>query len=391
MSPLAFVGKLEASKSMMNRAILAQSFAPNLKINGESNCEDVRLMNEAVSSLASNQEIFAGSAGTVLRFMALRASRNPGKHVLRGEKRLFERPQEELIKILRQVGVTAKLGADYLEIEGDGWKLHGDTLLVPGDRSSQFASSVLLNAWGLPFDLYVSLGGLKVSEGYWRMSKLMAQKLGMRIDFWDGDFRVPRGQQVTATEIDMEIDMSSAFALAAVAAVSGRATLTDFPEHSLQPDAIFTDILERMGVPISLGPHGLKVEQAKQLNGVAVNLNSTPDLFPVLATLCALAHGESDLYGATQLVHKESDRLGRIAEGIANLGREVQTKSDGLKILGALPIQPGGPITWDTDQDHRLAFAGALLKAAGFPITILHPEVVDKSFPEFWNALGWKP
>lgn len=391
MSPLAFVGKIDASKSMMNRALLAQSYEPSLKILGDAACDDVRLMKEAIVALKEGKEIFTGAAGTVLRFMALRASREPGKHVLRGEKRLFQRPQEELLKILKQLGIKAEIGEDFLEVEGEGWKLHGDTLLVPGDRSSQFASSVLLNAWNLPFDLYVSLGGRKVSEGYWRMSKLMAQKLGMRIDFWDGDFRVPREQKVTASEIETEIDMSSAFALAAVAAVSGRATLTDFPMHSLQPDAVFTDILERMGVHVSLGAQGLKIEKAQRLNGVIVNLNSTPDLFPVLAVLCALAHGESDLYGAPQLVHKESDRIVRIAEGIARMGRQVEMKADGIKILGLNPPVPDTPMNWNTDQDHRLAFAGAVLKAAGFPVTILNPEVVDKSFPDFWSALGWKP
>jgi len=389
--PLAFVGRLPASKSMMNRALLAQSYFPQLVIQGDSSSEDVRLMKEAVAGLHARQEMNAGSAGTVLRFMALRASRVPGHHKISGEKRLFERPQQELLKILKQLGVEARLGENFLEIDGAGWKLHGDTLLVPSDRSSQFASSVLLNAWDLPFDLYVSLGGRKVSEGYWRMSSRMAQLLGMRIDFWDGDFRVPRGQKVTADEIILEIDMSSAFAVAAVAAVSGRATLSDFPEASLQPDAQFVSVLSSMGVPVSLGAQGLKVEKAARLNGVRVNLSSMPDLFPVLAALCALAHGESDLHSAPQLVFKESNRLQRMAEVIQQLGRRVTVKEDGLVVHGEEPVHATAPFDFDTDQDHRLAFAAAIFKAAGIAVTIRNPEVVNKSFPEFWNILGWRP
>ena len=171
---------------MLNRALLAQSFAPELKIHGDSKAEDVEVMRAALKALAGHQPIFCGAAGTVLRFMALRASRVPGKHLLTGSRRLFERPQAELLKILRQLGVDARLGPDSLEIEGAGWKVQGDTLLVPSDRSSQFATAVLLNAWGLPFDLYVSLGARKVSTGYWKMSAQMAQRLGMKIDFWDG-------------------------------------------------------------------------------------------------------------------------------------------------------------------------------------------------------------
>ena len=376
---------------MMNRALLAQSYFPELIIHGESDADDVRLMKGALTALREGQPIDCGSAGTVLRFVAIRASRIPGKHILKGERRLFERPQTELIKILSQLGVNARLGSDTLEIEGSGWRMQGDTLLVPADRSSQFATAVLLNAWDLPFELFVSLGGRKVSEGYWKMSERMAMQLGMKIDFWDGDFRVPRGQKINATEIQIETDMSSAFAIAAVAAVSGRATLADFPETSLQPDAQFVSILAGMGVPVLRAAHGLKVDRAQRLNGVRVNLKNTPDLFPVLAALCALAVGESDLFGAPQLVHKESNRLEAMAQIIERLGRAVERRADGLKILGEDPLKPEAEVDFDTDQDHRLAFAGAVFKAAGLPIKILNPEVVSKSLPEFWKILGWNP
>ncbi len=391
MIPLAFVGRLPASKSMLNRALLAQSYFPELQVHGDSDADDVRRMKDALVSLREGRPMDCGSAGTVLRFMAVRASRVSGKHILQGERRLFERPQAELIKILSQLGVSARLGADSLEIEGAGWKMQGDTLLVPSDRSSQFATAVLLNAWDLPFELFVSLGGRKVSEGYWKMSERMAMQLGMKIDFWDGDFRVPRGQKVSATEIQIETDMSSAFAIAAVAAVSGRATLADFPETSLQPDAQFVSILAGMGVPVVRGAHGLKIEKAERLNGVRVNLKNTPDLFPVLAALCALAVGESDLFGAPQLVHKESNRIEAMAQIIERQGRAVERKPDGLRILGEYPLKPGAQVEFDTDQDHRLAFAGAVFKAAGLPIKIQNPEVVSKSLPDFWKILGWNP
>jgi 5-enolpyruvylshikimate-3-phosphate synthase len=52
--------------------------------------------------------IDCGEGGTVLRFLALRASREKGRHKLTGGARLINRPQEELVKILSQLGVTAK-------------------------------------------------------------------------------------------------------------------------------------------------------------------------------------------------------------------------------------------------------------------------------------------
>ncbi len=389
MSSFTFIGKLPASKSMLNRLLTIQSYFPDLKITGDNECDDVRLMKAGLAALESGRTMQAGSAGTVLRFLALRASRVPGKHQIVGHPRLFERPQDELVKVLRQLGVAADLSSDSLIVEGSGWKMHGDTLLVPSARSSQFASAVLLNAWNLPFELFVSLGGLRVSEGYWKMTLQMAQQLGMKIDFWDGDFRVPKNQQLSVQEFSSEIDMSSAFALAGVAAVSGQATFVDFPENSLQPDSSFATILNRMGVPVGRVGRALKVERAAKLNGIAVNLKSTPDLFPVLAALCALAEGESELTGAPHLVFKESNRLQRLTDFIRQLGREVTVHADGVKIHGSRPAVHSEKIVFDTDHDHRLAFAAAVFKAAGFNIEILHPEVVNKSFPGFWRILGW--
>lgn len=386
----AFVGHLPASKSLLNRLLIAQTYQPSLKIHGDSQCEDVVLMRGALAALARGErELNVGAGGTTLRFLALKAARIGGEFVLRGERRLFERPQNELIKILRQLGVEAELGSDSLRIQGAGWKLQGDTLLVPFARSSQFASAVLMNAWDLPFDLFVSLGGQKVSEGYWRMSVRICHDLGMKIDFWDGDFRVPARQKVTATEYTAETDLSSAFAIAAIAAVSGSANFTGFPQQTLQPDGEFVRILATMGVPLVMTDGTLRVDRAPQLNGVAVNLRNCPDLFPVLAALCALAHGESNLYGAEHLAHKESHRVLKMAEMISTFGREVETAADGLKIRGA-PVAPAqiGKVSIDCDQDHRLAFAAAVYRAAGFAVDIINPQVVNKSFPEFWSILG---
>lgn len=385
---------MPASKSHLNRLLLAQSYSPYLKVNGDSQCEDVRLFRQGVIQLLSERppgqpcEIQVGSGGTVLRFLALRASRMNGEFILRGEPGLFSRPQQELIKILRQLGVESELGSDFLKINTQGWRLQGDTLLVPFQRSSQFASAVLLNAWGLPMELFVSLGGQKVSEGYWRMSVKVATELGMKIDFWDGDFRVPRAQKITAHEASAEMDVSSAFALAGLAAVGGSASFTGFPQSNLQPDMAFIPILKSMGVPVTEQGTNLKVERAPHLTGVAVDLKNSPDLFPVLAALCALAEGESQLYGAPHLVHKESDRLHRMADMVRAFGRTVAENKDGITIFGDTPKPQSSPVTVDCEGDHRLAFAAAVFRQAGWNVQIENPDVVEKSFPEFWTIAG---
>src|SRR5438045_19393 len=117
MKPFAFIGKIPASKSMLLRLALVQSYFPYLKVNGQSVCDDVRLMHEALTDLFRGRDIQAGHSAAVLRFMALRASRIPGRHHLVGSKRLFERPQEELTRILMQLGVQSEFSPQSLTIE----------------------------------------------------------------------------------------------------------------------------------------------------------------------------------------------------------------------------------------------------------------------------------
>ncbi|MCB0386754.1 MAG: hypothetical protein KDD43_15275, partial [Bdellovibrionales bacterium] len=385
-------GKIPASKSLYNRALVAASFAHHkVEIEGYSDSQDVELMRQALESLRSYQPIECGHAGAVLRFMAIRASRQPGEHELRGSERLLSRPQEEIIRILRQLGVESKLYKDRLVVKSFGWKPMGDSLHIPSDRSSQFASAVLLSCWDLPESLYLSMSSRMVSRPYWLMTVGLMRHFGMELEKWEGDFRIWSHQQVKLDHYKVEMDMSSGFAIAAVAGVSGEATLEDFPDQSPQPDSIFPHILEQMGVKVERTGRSLKFFQASELRGIDLNLNDSPDLFPVLAALCALAKGPSRLWGADQLIFKESNRIEKLVELIRKMGRRVESVEGGLMILGDDPAKPGEAFDFDTDLDHRLAMAGAVILRAGFPIRILNPEVIAKSYLGFWTSLGVQP
>jgi len=387
--PFNFIGKIPGSKSLFNRALVAASYADHeVNIVGHSESQDVDLMKQALESLHCYQPIECGHAGTVLRFMALRASREPGEHQLFASQRLLSRPQDEIVTILCQLGVEAKLYPDSLVIKSFGWKPMGDSLHIPSDRSSQFASAVLMNCWNLPESLYLSIGPKIVSRPYWLMTVGMMRHFGMELEKWEGDFRVWSQQKIKIDRYIVEMDMSSAFSIAAVAAVSGKTILEDFPSKSSQPDSLFPEILIQMGVPVTRNKSQLRVEKAYELKGIDINLNNYPDLFPVLAVLCALAKGPSRLWGANQLVFKESNRIEKLVELLRKMGRRTESLEGGIMILGDKPAQPSKTFEFDTDFDHRLAMAAAVALKANFPVKILHPEVIAKSFIGFWTSLG---
>lgn len=402
-----YQGTIPASKSIMNRALICSSYNGNLILRGDSSCDDVIKMKEAIRLLLSNHRptkslahnsnhlIYeCGAAGTVFRFLALRLSRIPGQHILKGTKRLLARPHHDLLELLDRLGVNGKLTEDSLILTSTGWKNLNKPIVVQRSVSSQFASALVLNAWDLNEDLMIQQEGDPISEGYWDMTLNLVKSLGMKIIInpeKNQSLTIKAHSTIESKIYQVESDLSSAFAIASFATLNGNALFENFPNPSLQPDFEFISILKNMNVNISLKKttnetYLLEVSKPTNLSGVNANLKSAPDLFPVLATLCAFANSPSKLFGAPQLIHKESNRIEKTAELLNKIGVQVEKKEDGM-IIFPPTHRSIKAFSYDTDHDHRLAFAAALVKSQGFPITIEHPEVVSKSFPEFWEIV----
>ena len=385
-----FLGIVPASKSILNRALVLQSYFPEIQIAGDSTCDDVLLMKQGLRDLELGRAVYCGHAGTVFRFLALKASRMPGEHRLVAEPRLLQRPQEELKKVLSQLNVGIEFSKDQAVISGEGWRPQGDTLSVPVHRSSQFLSAVALNAWNLDFDLYVSPHGPFVSKAYWDLTCKEVSALGLKMDFWDYDFRIEKNQKIKQRELVVEPDVSSIFALAAMAALCGQARILQFPSSRQQPDTFFLQVFEIMGVNFDLKDQTLTVKRTAKMTPVSASLRNAPDLFPVLASLCAFIDGTSELINTPHLAYKESDRLNKTIELLTKAGVRVEKQEDGVKIHGQSDLKPC-EFDFDPAQDHRLAMAAALFMKKDFRIHLDSPYVVNKSFPEFWSAIGMVP
>jgi 3-phosphoshikimate 1-carboxyvinyltransferase len=329
-----------------------------------------------------------GAAGTTFRFLTARASRIPGRHQLTGTAKLLARPQGALLEMLAQLGVRTSLNREGLIIEGEGWTPpKGDVLKIDRSQSSQFASSILLSAWDLPFDLAIDYAGNEaLSEGYLTMTEALVEAAGLAIRRDGRRLTVARGSKVRTGSMTAESDLSSCFAIAALAALpGGSAVFERYPQPSLQPDSVFPEILRAMGARAELRGDALEISGAAELSGVDWNLRDCPDLFPVLATLCAFARGRSRLHGAPHLAHKESSRIDATAELLRGLGRTVEPQPDGM-IINGRGLEAVDATAWDFDprDDHRLAMAAALARRAGSGVRVTDRRVVDKSFPEFW-------
>ena len=388
-----FRGRIPSSKSILNRLMILRFFEPGLEIIGDSEADDVMKMKGALEQLKAGEIADCGAAGTTLRFLALLASRYPGTHMLKGSPRLFARPQSEITRLLKQLGCKVDWNPELLTITGQGWVIPEDGVRIDRAISSQFASALILSAWGLSSPLQVFFEGDLISEGYFDMTLQLVKRSGMNWEL-SADKRsltIPAGEMIQARKIEVESDLSSAFAVAALAAISGEAVFESWPESSLQPDRVFVEILREMGCGVEHNSSSkilnIRKPSSGRLKAIKKDLRDCPDLFPVLAVLCGFAEGPSTLFGAPHLAHKESSRIEKSLGLLRLVGVQARAIEGGLEIDGRDKLATVGekPFEFDPADDHRLAMAAAVARAAGASPQILHPEVVNKSFPEFWS------
>jgi len=424
-----FRGELPLSKSLLNRWMVLLSFdaslwnrhRADLKCLAKRSGEDTHFCFESLDRIVNASEnsdepmiLHCGEGGAPFRFIALRASRRPGKYQITGSPRLLQRPMQELLQILQQLQVQSEWRPDQgLWIDSKGWLTPiSGALEVDRRRSSQFLSAVLLSSVGLPFELSIqsSVDGA-MSEPYAEMTLQMLQNTGAWVqgslssgwirlaphsdsldpDFWNS-IVLPA----------LESDWSAAWSIAGHAAVipGGQAHLPALRLPSLQPDSVSLEILRKMGVEVQQPrEREFLVCSSGVIKGVECDLRGSPDLFPVLVALASLAQTPSRLTGLESLQYKESHRLLKMKSLVESLGARVMALngSDLNAGVEVVPIESAVRAKWldvhfpqvdcDPDHDHRIAMAASVLRLAGAPLRIHHPEVVNKSFPEFWQQV----
>ena len=179
----------------------------------------------------------------------------------------------------------------------------------------------------------------------------------------------------------VEGDWSSAsYFLAAAAVTGGDITLSGVNPDSVQGDAQFPAVLEKMGCGVNKTTDSLQLI-GSSLKGITINMNNMPDAVQTLAVIALFAKGETVIEGISNLRIKETNRIKALANELRRLGAEVEAGED------FLIIKPGEyqGAEIETYNDHRMAmsFAVAGLKIPG--VKIKNPKCVEKSFPNFFS------
>jgi 3-phosphoshikimate 1-carboxyvinyltransferase len=234
--------------------------------------------------------------------------------------------------------------------------------------------------------LRIELSSDLVSRPYVEMTAAVMAAFGVgAVEVGERTVVVPAGRYVGRT-YEVEPDASSAsYPLAIAALVGGSITVERLGTATLQGDAVFADLLARMGCTVVRDRRGVSVARASgsPLVGIDVDLADASDLVPTLAAVAAAATTPSRITGVGFIRGKESDRLGDLASELRVLGADVDVEQDGLVVRPA--ALHGGRI--HTHHDHRVAMALAVLGCVVPGVEIVDPGVVSKSWPDFWDRL----
>ena len=165
--------------------------------------------------------------------------------------------------------------------------------------------------------------------------------------------------------------------------VGGAVRIRRLSRGSVQGDARFLDVLERMGARIAWLADGVEVSGDGRFVGVDIAMDGMPDMVPTLAAIAPFASSPTRIRNVAFIRHHESDRLRVVATELTRLGAQVSESEDGLAIEPSV-MHPAAIETYD---DHRIAmaFAVAGLRLAG--VRIKDPGCVSKTYPNFFDDL----
>ena len=390
--------KLPASKSISNRALIISALAGVKTMpRNISNCDDTEVI---VRALHDNPyEIDIKAAGTAMRFMTAYLAVTPGEHVITGTERMKHRPIKVLVDALRYLGADIEYigeeGFPPLKIRGKA--LDGGSIEIPGDVSSQYVSALLMIAPMLNGGLELHLTGNIISRPYIDLTIHTMHDYGARVEWTDVDTIVTEPTGYREREFIIENDWSGAsYWYETLALMGDRESSIRLPgliDSSRQGDSGVRYLFSMLGVKTSF-EDGIKTEPTtvtlktmrSMLPKLDFDFSGQPDLTQTLVVTCAAMNIPFHFTGLATLRIKESDRIEVLKREMKKLGFVIREENnsellwDGERCEATME-----PI--DTYEDHRMAmaFAPAAVKFPGLRIN--NPEVVTKSYPNFWKDL----
>lgn len=380
--------QIAGSKSESNRLlVLKELYAPRSTVSGLSNSSDTKVLLEAFKNYKQSESLNVGDAGTAMRFLTAFLAQADGTWILEGSSRMHQRPIGILVDALRQMGADIEYQNEegYPPLRIKGQELKGGTLYIDPSVSSQYISALMMIAPKLSQGLELKFKGTPVSTPYIQLTGNLMRRMGFPVFMLGEEVRIPAHQlKHSPAKLEVEPDWSSASYWFAMAALAKKAELflPGFKEYSLQGDSIIQQLLAPLGVEQMFIGAGIRIRKTAAFpHRPILNLVNTPDLAQTLLPAYAAKGYAMELKGLQTLKIKETDRIVALKVELRKFQVDLSVDDSSIKINGNFKEQRA---TIESYGDHRMAMGFAPL-ALLQPIEIKNPEVVEKSYPGFWE------
>ena len=355
----------------------------DIDINGEN----VTVHGNGLRGLKKPDEmLYTGNSGTTTRLLCgILAGQNFDTSIT-GDASIQKRPMGRVVKPLSMMG--AKIENEYCPLYITGTKLHGIDYKMPV-ASAQVKTAIILA--GLYADGETVIHEIEKSRDH---TELMLSAMGADLTVDNLDITVKPTNDLTAVNVDVPSDISSAAFFLVLGAImpNSQITVTNVGINPTRTGII--NVLKDMGADITLeNVHTSAGEtvaditvRSSSLKGTTVGGDIIPrliDELPIIAVAAVFADGQTVIKDAQELKVKETNRIRAVVDEFNKCGIAITETDDGMIINGGKSIHGAD---FKTYGDHRMAMSLTVLaQLADGESTLDDSDCACVSYPTFFD------
>ena len=314
--------------------------------------------------LGEDISLSTGDGGSTNRFLLPFLALGNKRYIINPKCSLKERPMDELLSQLRELGVTIERTQSWFSLQGPINRF--SNIRVDCSQSTQFASALQLSLEKQ--GISITAKNFKSSRKYWELTRYLIEVTRKK-----SSWVVPQ-------------DFSSMSYPLALAATDGEVLIENYSGRDpFQGDSVFIHLLKDMNATLIKGRDFLRVQQS-QLRSLSFDCSDCLDIVPTLAYLCAYANGKSILTGISNLQYKESQRIREIDNLLKLFGVTYNIIDNRIEIMGPTS-KIDRKVFINPPEDHRMVMTSYLFLRHNHGGRLSKCESVKKSFPCFFEVM----
>ena len=362
----------------------------------ESN-QKIIIYGQGLKSLKKpGNDIYLGNSGTSARLLTGLLAAQKFDAVLTGDSSLSNRPMDRISEPLSKMNakIITSNGMMPLKIKGRVLTPAKFNLKIP---SAQIKSGILLASLNTAGETFITEN--KVTRDH---TETMLKSFGADINIKKTEntklIKIIGEKELFSKNIEIPNDLSSSafFIVSALINKKSHLILKNINNNSTRNGLILA--LKKMGAKLILSNERLNNDEkicdievkSSELNGCEFGPEMADlmiDEYPILAVAASFANSPSIFRGLKELRVKESDRLKLILLNLQNCGVDCHTKNDDLYINPSKNYKINNN-TIQTDFDHRIAMAFAIMGTRIGPLEIKDSQSINTSFPSFISEIN---